>query len=350
MKIQLTKNKEVYNYCKPYVIAEIGANHNGDMELAKEMIDSAKKCGADAVKFQSWTNKSLIAEIEYENNQVYDDNPKKHWGSLKEMVTKYSLSKDQHLELKLYCDKVKIDFCSTPFSLEEADLLRELNVPFFKIASMDINNLSLLKHVASFHKPIVISTGMSSLSEIEKAISVIESAENNQIAILHCISIYPPEYRDINLNNISMLSQTFNYPVGFSDHSFGYAIPLAAVALGACIIEKHFTTDKDLPGWDHAISADEKELEIIIKESINISDSLGSHQRIVSKAEEEKKIKFRRSIVAKNNIKTGSFIKLSDLDFKRPGIGIRPDEYSYVVGRKASKDIKKDQLIKWDDL
>ncbi len=253
-------NKEIKNYGEPYIIAEIGANHNGDIELAKKLIDKAVECGADAVKFQSWTPTSLICKEEYDKNQVYNDSPKKHFGSLKAMVEKYYLREEQHFELKEYCDKIGVDFCSTPFSKEEVDLLMKLNVPFIKVASMDINNLELLRYMAKQNKPIILSTGMSTLGEIEKAVEVIEEEGNNQIILLHCISIYPPAYEDINLNNILMLEKAFNYPVGFSDHTIGTSIPLAAVALGSCIIEKHFTLDKDMPGWDHEISADPEEL------------------------------------------------------------------------------------------
>lgn len=265
MKVQLTPKKEVFNFCEPYIIAEIGANHNGDMDLAKKMIDSAVECGCDAVKFQSWTPDSLIAKEEYDRNQSYDDSPKKHFGSLKEMVEKYYLRDEQHFELKEYCESKGVDFCSSPFSNKEVDLLVSLGVPFLKIASMDINNIPFLKYAAKTMKPIVVSTGMSTLSEIEIAVKTIQEEGNSNIVLLHCISIYPPKDKDIHLRNITMLQQAFNLPVGFSDHSFGASIPLASVALGACIIEKHYTLDKDLPGWDHEISANPDEMKTISK-------------------------------------------------------------------------------------
>lgn len=342
--------REIKNYTEPYVIAEIGANHNGDIELAKQMIDKAIECGVDAVKFQSWTPTSLICKEEYDRNQVYTDSPKKHFGSLKEMVEKYYLKEEEHFELKKYCDAKGVDFCSTPFSKEEVDLLIKLNVPFIKVASMDMNNLELLKYMAKQQKPIILSTGMSTLAEIEKAIEVIEGERNNQIVLLHCISIYPPAYEDINLNNILMLEKTFGYPVGFSDHTIGTSIPLAAVTLGSCIIEKHFTLDKDMPGWDHEISADPSELKVICEESKNIVKSLGSFKRIVSEAEKEKLKKFRRSIIIARDMKIGEEIKLEDLEFKRPGTGIRPDEVKYVIGKKLMRDIEKDEILKWEDI
>jgi N-acetylneuraminate synthase len=344
------RNFELKDYSAPYIIAEIGANHNGDMDLAKEMILSAKKCGAHAAKFQSWTPSSLISNEEYQKNQKYDDNPKKHWGSLKDMVTRYYLKEEQHKELRDFCIKNEIDFCSTPFSVKEADLLEDLNVPFFKIASMDVNNLRLLRHVASYKKPILISTGMATLGEIETAIETMVKAGNEQIVLLHCISIYPPLHKDINLNNIISLRKAFGFPVGFSDHSIGYSIPLASVSLGSCVIEKHFTTDKNLPGWDHEISADPIELEIICRESININASMGTFKRVISEAEMEKRKKFRRSIVINKDLAKGSILKDSDLDFKRPGTGISPDLASSIIGRKLKQSLRSDEILKLSDL
>ena len=350
MKIQITSKCEVHNFSSPYVIAEIGANHNGDMDLARKMIDAAKACGADAAKFQSWTPKSLIAREEYERNQKYNDSPKKHFGSLREMVEKYYLREEQHWELKAYCDEIDIDFCSTPFSIPEVDFLNDMDVPFHKVASMDINNLDLLRRIAQTQKPVLLSTGMATLGEIEQAIRTIEDEGNRQIILLHCIAIYPPAFEDIHLRNIPMLQQAFGYPVGFSDHTVGVSIPLATVALGCCLIEKHFTLDKDLPGWDHEISADPAELETIVRESHNICLALGHSRRIVSQAEASKKLKFRRSLVTKKRLEKGHVIGEDDLEGKRPGTGIAPDEKKYVIGRTLARAIDADELICWEDL
>ena len=350
MSIMLTKKKNVYNYSEPYIIAEIGANHNGDMNIAKRLIDSAKEAGVDAVKFQSWQPGSINSLENYNRHQVYNDSLKKHFGSLWEMDVAYHLTFEQHQMLKDYCTSIQLDFCSTPFSSEEAKLLNELNVPFFKIASMDINNYQLLRLVASFGKPIIMSTGMSTISEIGNAVQVIESEGNKDIVLLHCISIYPPDYLDINLNNIPMLMTAFPYPIGFSDHSLGTAIPLASVALGACVIEKHFTLDKNLEGWDHAISADRIEMEYIVNESKNINKALGNSDRFVSRAELEKIKEFRRSIVTTHALRAGEMIKLEDLTAKRPGTGISPAEMQYVIGRLMSKDIGEDEIVSWNDL
>jgi sialic acid synthase SpsE len=348
-KIQLTKSKTVYNYSDPYIIAEIGANHNGDMDLAKQMIDSAIICGCDAVKFQSWQPNSIVSKEEYAKNQKYDDSPKKHFGSLREMVEKYYLTPEQHYELDNYCRTKNVDFCSTPFTNIETDLLNDIDVPFFKIASMDINNFGFLEYVASKKKPLVLSTGMSTLGEIESAISIINKTGNEEIVLLHCISIYPPLLEDIHLNNISTLQKAFGYPVGFSDHTIGYSIPLASVALGACIIEKHFTLDKDLPGWDHEISANPEEMTIICQESRNIVKSLGSFIRKVSSAEEEKKLKFRRSAVVKSDLESGHVLTINDIDFKRPGSGIQPEQINFLIGKKVKHKLEADQILKWSD-
>tara|TARA_B100000315_G_scaffold255043_1_gene297402 strand:- start:471 stop:1526 length:1056 start_codon:yes stop_codon:yes gene_type:complete len=350
MKIGLTEDILIENYSQPYIIAEIGANHNGDMALAMQMIDAAKKSGADAVKFQSWTTESLIAKEEYENNQSYDDSPKKHFGSLYEMVEKYYLRTDQHKELFDYCENMDISFISSAFSEQEVDILEELGVAFHKVASMDINNLFLLKHIASTKKPVVLSTGMADLKEIELAVKTIENEGNNSIVLLHCVSLYPPCYEDINLNNIKMLREHFGYPVGFSDHTLGYAVSLAAAALGACVIEKHFTTDKYLPGWDHEISADPTEMEILARESKHIAISLGTYERTLSSAEKEKRKKFRRSLVLTRNLKAGDVVRRSDLTAKRPGTGVSPDKSDRIIGKTVKRDMESDELVREEDV
>lgn len=334
----------------PYIIAEVGANHNGDMGLARQMINAAKECGCDAVKFQSWTPDSLIAQEEYVRNQKYYDSPKKHFGSLREMCEKYYLRKEQHYELFEYCGKAGIEFCSSHFSTKEADLLNEIGVRFFKVASMDVNNHSLLKYTASFGRPIVLSTGMATIGEIDAAVKVVESQGNNNLALLHCISIYPPEYKDVNLNNIPMLRRTFGYPAGFSDHSSGDALAVASVALGCRMIEKHFTLDKNLPGWDHEISADPEEMTRLVKGCKAVYMSLGTDRRVVSSAEEQKKLKFRRSLVAVKPLAKGHVLSEGDLVAKRPGDGIPPDELKYVAGRKLRRDIGQDEKLGREDL
>jgi N-acetylneuraminate synthase len=333
----------------PYIIAEVGSNHNGDMTLCRALIDAAVLAGAHAVKFQSWTDTSLIAEEEYANNTQYSDK-KRHFGSLREMVTAYQLTASQHREAHAHCRDRGISFCSTPFSIEEADLLEDLSVPFFKIASMDVVHLPLLKHVARKQRPILMSTGMATMGEIERAVETIRAEGNEQIVLLHCVSIYPPEYETIHLRNLATLQQAFDVPVGFSDHTLGTAVPLAAIALGACVIEKHFTLDQDMAGWDHAISADPEQLRTIVTEGRNIFTALGGSGRVITSAEMEKRKKFRRSLVTRRKLDRGYVLTEADLDAKRPGTGIAPNEIGYVVGRELMADLAADQVLHWTHL
>ena len=332
----------------PYVIAEIGSNHNGDMDLCFQMIDAAAKAGAHAVKFQSWSERTLIAKEEYERNTSYSDT-KKHFGSLHEMVVKYQFTPEQHVEALGHCKTRGIAFSSSAFSIAEVDLLDELDVPFIKIASMDINHFELLTHAARTGRPLVISTGMATLGEIEAALSVVRGQGNEESVLLHCVSIYPPEEDAIHLRNIAMLSSAFDVPVGFSDHTLGTAIPLASVACGACVIEKHFTTDTNLSGWDHAISADPHEMAEIVDGSRKVFRALGSTARVVSAAEAEKRKKMRRSLVTRRALPAGHRIGEGDLDAKRPGTGIAPDEMRYVLGRRLTTSVGEDKVLRWSD-
>ena len=351
MKIKLTTNIELFNYCKPYVIAEIGSNHNGDIELAKKLIRLAKDAGADCVKFQSWSKDSIFSTKVYESNFFLADDYRNRLDyTLESIVEEYSVSETELLELKKLADEIGIDCSSTPFSKKEVDfLVDELKTPFIKVASMDLNNYPFLEYIASKNLPIVISTGLSSLDEIEKAIQTIEQAGNRQICILHCISIYPPKDRQVNLRNIQTLQTLYPYPVGFSDHTIGISIPLASVALGACLIEKHFTLDKTMEGWDHKVSADFNELTEICSQSKRINDALGS-TRITVQENKEKKEAFRRSIVTTKSIKKGVKINMEDIDFKRPGEGLSPGEVKYVVGKSAKRDLEKDSIIYLEDI
>lgn len=333
----------------PYIIAEVGSNHNGDMELCRRLIDAAAEAGAHAVKFQSWSESSLIAREEYDRNPEYSDK-KKHFGSLREMVQAYQLTPEQHREALAQCRARGVAFCSSAFSPEEVDLLDGLNVPFIKIASMDIVNLRLLAYAAQTQRPLVISTGMATLGEIEQAAETVRAQGNDRIVFLHCVSIYPPSLDTVHLRNMETLREAFDVLVGFSDHTLGISIPLAAIALGACVIEKHFTLDKDLPGWDHAISSDPLELRTIAHGGLDIFRALGSRGRTVTDAEYAKRKQFRRSLVARRNLPAGHLVVGDDLDAKRPGTGIAPNEIGYVVGRTVADDIEEDQVIHWDDL
>lgn len=340
----------IKNYATPYIIAEIGANHNGDIKLAKEMIDIAKKNGADCVKFQSWTKDSIFSKTVYKKNYfLNDDYRNREDYTLEEIVDKYAIGRKEHLELKKYCDEIDIDFASTPFSKKEADfLVEDLDVPFLKIASMDLNNIPFLEYLATKNKPIVLSTGLSSISDISEAIAAIESCGNKEIIVLHCVSIYPPKDEQVNLNNIDMLRDVFGYPTGYSDHTIGTIAPILSISKGACLIEKHFTLDKEMEGWDHKVSANPQELEEIVAGCKRASTMLGSYKRTVT--ENKEKIEaFRRSIVASKNIKKGEIIGLDKIDFKRPGTGIEPKYHEFIVGKVALRDIEQDELIRLED-
>jgi len=352
MKIQLTKNKEVYNYSNPYIIAELGANHNGDMKLAKKLIIQAKEAGADCVKFQSWSKDSVFAKKKYKDNYfIADDYRDRTDYTLEEIVEAYSISEDELLDMKKFADEIGIDCTSTPFNKKEADfLVDKMDTPFIKVASMDLNNYPFLEYLAKKNKPIIISTGLSELYEIDKAVKTIEDAGNTQIVILHCVATYPPEDKDVNLNNIKTLMQTYpNYPIGFSDHTLGTAIPLASVALGVCLIEKHFTLDKNMEGWDHKVSATKEEMKEIVENSKRISESLGSF-RISATESDEKKREFRRSIVITRDMKEGNIISQSDIDYKRPGGGFDPDMTEFLVGRTVNKDLLNDHILTKEDI
>lgn len=332
----------------PYVIAEIGANHNGDMGLCMKLIEAAKACGADAVKFQSWSKDSLISKAEYARNTRYVSDDKRA-PSLEEAVERYQLTPAQHRDVAAYCQELKITFFSSCFSAREVDLLESLGVPAYKIASMDVNHLPLLEYVAGTGKPVILSTGLATLGEIETALGVLRRNGAGPVALLHCVSIYPSPPEIVHLNNIATLRQAFDVPVGYSDHSLGSAIPLAAIALGACMIEKHFTLDKKLEGWDHAVSADPDELRTIVEEGRNVFAALGSRVRAISDVQLEKRKAFRRRMVATRALAKGEAIAPRDVDFKRPGTGIRPDELPYTVGRTLARDVEAGDEIEWAD-
>ncbi len=350
MKVNLTANKYVYNFGKPYIIAELASNHNGDMEIAKQLILAAKEAGADCVKFQSWSKNTIFSKQKYlDNCFIGDDYRGRDDYTLEEIVEEFSVSEEQLLIMKKYADSLEIDFTSTPFSNREADfLVDDLDAPFIKVASMDLNNYPFLDYVARKGRPVMISTGLSQLYEIDKAIRTIENAGNNEIVILHCVALYPPQDEDINLNNIVSLRNLYPYPIGFSDHTLGYSVPLAATALGASVIEKHITLDKEMFGWDHKVSAMPDEMKIIVNESLRISKALGSH-RISCVEDASRRNEFRRSIVVTRDLKVGDVISREDCDFKRPGTGIQPGEIGYVVGRKLKRDIESDQILSWND-
>jgi sialic acid synthase SpsE len=352
MKIKLTSQKKVYNFCSPYIIAELGSNHNGDMDLAKKLIIDAKESGADCVKFQSWSKDTIFSRKKYEDNFfVADDYRTRVDFTLEQIVDAYSISEEELLGMKKFADEIGIDCTSTPFSKKEADfLVDKMDAPFIKVASMDLNNYPFLEYLAKKGKPIVISTGLSELYEIDKAVKTIENTGNNQIVILHCVATYPPVDEDVNLNNIKTLMATYpQYPIGFSDHTLGTTIPLASVVLGACLIEKHFTLDKDMEGWDHKVSATKEELKEIVENAKRIASALGSF-RITASETDEKKKEFRRSIVITREMKKGDIIKKEDIDYKRPGGGFNPEMTDFVIGRTINNNLEFDHILTKEDI
>ncbi|MGE4497259.1 MAG: N-acetylneuraminate synthase family protein [Deferribacterales bacterium] len=350
--IRLTKNKSVGNFCKPYIIAELGSNHNGDMKLAETMIMQAKEAGADCVKFQSWSKETIFSRKVYEENYfLKDDYRQREDFSLEAIVEEFSISEQELLNMKKLCDNAGLDCISTPFSKNEVDfLVNEMQAPFIKVASMDLTNYPFLEYIASKGKPVVLSIGMSNLSDVDRAVRTIEEAGNREIVILHCVSIYPPKDEDVNLNRMDTLRIAFpDYPVGFSDHTIGTSIPLAAVAKGACIIEKHYTLDKDMFGWDHKVSADYAELKEIVEGSARINTALGS-SRVITVENEERREAFKRSIILKRDYAPGEIISAGDIDYKRPGTGIAPEFRAMVAGRTVRNMIKADYPFSFEDL
>lgn len=341
---------EFREYSKPYVIAEIGSNHNGDMELAKKMIDEAKRCGADCVKFQSWSKNTIFSKKTYEDNYFLGDDYRNRTDyTLEEIVDKYHIGIEEHRLLKKYCDKVGIDFNSTPFSKTEVDLLvDELEVPFIKVASMDLNNIPFLKYIAKKGKTVVLSTGLGDLADVSDAVTCLKEFGCPEVVLLHCVSIYPPEDQQVNLNNIDMYRNTFGCKIGYSDHTLGIVAPIMSLAKGVCIIEKHFTLDKDMVGWDHKISANPEELKIICEAASSGYKMLGSYEKVVSESVERRDA-FQRSIVAARNIRMGEIITEADLDYKRPGTGIAPKYYEFIIGKRAKRNISYDEIIKIED-
>ena len=335
---------------RPYIIAEAGSNHNGDMKIAFQIIDAAKRAGADCIKFQSWSKDTIFSKKTYEDNFfLQDDYRNRKDYTLEEIVDEYSINFEQHYMLKNYCDKVGIEFNSTPFSNKEVDfLVDELNVPFIKVASMDLNNIPFLKHIATKEKPVIISIGLGSLADVDNAITCLEENGCREIVILHCISIYPPKDEEINLNNIDMLKDTFGYPIGYSDHSLGVIAPIVSMSKNICILEKHFTINKNMVGWDHKVSADENDMKQIVEAAKRVPVMLGRKRKIVVESKERRDA-FQRSIVASKDILKGEIIERDSLDFKRPGTGISPKYIDFLVGKKAKRNISYDEIIRLED-
>lgn len=340
-RISFNNKKVIEDYGRPYVVAEVNSSHNGNLEVARQMIDAAAEAGCDCVKFQSWSTKSLYSNTYYKKNPI-----------AKRFVDKFSLSPEQLKEMAIYCQSKGIDFSSTPYCESEVDfLIEECNAPYIKIASMEINNISFLKYIGAKGCPIVLSTGMSSSEEIDRAIKAIEETGNKNIVLLHCVSLYPTVLSTVNLNNIIGLREKYpDYPIGFSDHTDGDAAAVAATALGACLLEKHLTLDHTKVGMDNGMAIEPKELGILVSKCRDIQVAMGVKERIVLPEEIEQRKNMRRSIIAVQDIPKGTVITKDMLYAKRPGDGIPPDREDLVVGKTAVKDIEADTVIRIEDI
>ena len=324
-----------------YIIAEVGSNHNGSLEQAKKLIDAAVAAKADAVKFQIYKAESLYSKYTPEFSYLKGQN-------VYELIKDIETPREWLKELAGYCEAKNIIFLATPFDFVAVDLLDKY-VSAFKIASFEITDLELLKYVAEKGKPMIISTGMANLGEIEEAITAIKSVGNAGVILLHCNSLYPTPVEVVNLKAMETMRSAFKVPVGFSDHTLGIHIPIAAVAMGACVIEKHFTLDRTLPGPDHSFAIVPDELEEMVRCIRKVEKAKGNGIKEKSELEsEEMYIKARRSIHAKFDIPKGATITRDMLIIKRPGYGIKPKFIDIVVGKEIKKDVKEEEWITWD--
>lgn len=331
-----------------FVIAEAGVNHNGDLDLARQLVEVAASAGADAVKFQTFRAEKLVTagapKATYQQRQSGTEE-----GQLG-MLRRLELSREDHLELMALCRRLGILFLSTPFEEESADLLESLGVAAYKLPSGEITNLPLLAHVARKGRPLILSTGMATLGEIEAAVGAIAAAGNPDLALLHCVSSYPTAPADANLRAMATLASAFPCPVGYSDHTEGIAIPLAAVALGACILEKHFTLDRSLPGPDQQVSLEPDELKALVAGIRQVEAALGDGLKRPAACESNTAAVARKSLVAAMDIPEGAVLTAAAITLKRPGTGLPPALLPHLLGRCARTAIARDSLLRWEDL
>ena len=332
---------------KTIIIAEAGVNHNGDIETAKKLIDAAADSGVDYIKFQTFkadrivTKNAKKADYQIKNQDKSDD-------SQFNMLKKLELTEKDHYKLIEYCKSKKIKFMSSAFDIEGLKLLNKLNLDFFKIPSGEITNYPYLNKISKFNKKVVLSTGMSNINEIKAALDILTSKKVslNQITVLHCNTEYPTCFSDVNLNAMINIKNTFNVNIGYSDHTLGIEVPIAATALGAKVIEKHFTLDRNMPGPDHAASLNPTELKLMVKSIRNIENALsGTGLKTPSNNELKNIIPARKSIVAKFKINKGEKFSIENLTTKRPGNGICPMKWNDIIGKKAIKNYEINDMI-----
>lgn len=331
-----------------FIVAEIGVNHNGRLDLAERLVDSAKEAGADAAKFQAYKTERIVTKYaEKARYQKETTDPRK---SQYNMLKKLEIEAKGLREIHRYARKRNIMFLASAFDEESVDLLDSLDVPAFKVASGEVTNLPLLRYMGEKKRPMILSTGLSTLEEIGGALRIIREEGVEDIVLLHCVTGYPAKIDEVNLKVMDLLRRTFGFPVGFSDHTLGISVPTAAVALGAVLIEKHFTLDKNMAGPDHRASLEPNKFREMVSAIRDVENAMGNGVKRITIEEEEIKKAARRSIVARIRIPKGAIIRENMLGFKRPGSGIEPKDLDRVIGKKAKKDIEVDELITLDKL
>ena len=325
-----------------YIIAEAGVNHNGDINLAYQLVDAAKAAGVDCIKFQTFKSENLVShtaqKAEYQKAATGDS-------SQQDMLKQLELSFDEFVSLKKYCDRKGICFLSTPFDFESIEFLNSIEMPFWKIPSGEVTNYPYLVALAKTGKPVVMSTGMCEMQEIEDAIAVLRENGTSDIKLLHCNTEYPTPYEDVNLRAMKTLRDAFGVEVGYSDHTKGIEVPIAAVAMGASVIEKHFTLDRNMEGPDHKASLEPQELKQMVDSIRHIEAALGSGDKRPSPSEKKNMAVARKSIVAAKRIKAGDILTEENITVKRPGTGICPMRWKEVLGTRAVRDFEEDELI-----
>ena len=324
------------------IIAEAGVNHNGSLDMAKKLVDTAHACGADIVKFQTAKLDSLVSKSAH-----MADYQKKNTGveeSQKDMLKKLLLDFDEFVELADYCKKVGIMFLSTPFDIESIHFLKDMQ-DIWKVPSGEITNYPYLVEIAKTGKKVILSTGMADMEEIQSALDVLKNNGTKDITILHCTTEYPAPIKDVNLNVMKTFRSAFGLPIGYSDHTQGIEVDIAAVALGAEVIEKHFTLDRNLPGPDHKASLEPSELKAMVDGIRKIELAMGTEIKRPSEVELKNRDVARKSIVAKAIIKAGDILTENNITTKRPGTGINPMRWNEVIGTKAIRDFEEDELI-----
>jgi len=328
-----------------FIIAEAGVNHNGSIDLAKKLIDVASEAGVDAVKFQTFKAENLVSKNAQKADYQKETTDKAE--SQFEMIKKLELDTDTHIELIAYCKTKSIMFLSTPFDHDSIDMLNDLGLEIFKIPSGEITNLPYLRHIGKLGKKVILSTGMAEIGEIEDALNVLYNAGTNKsnITVLHANTMYPTPMQDVNLKAMVTIGDTFDIAYGYSDHTLGIEVDIAAVAMGASVIEKHFTLDKNMEGPDHKASLEPDELIAMVKGIRNIELALGSNMKKPSKSEMPNIQIARKSIVAKKAIKEGDILSEDNLAIKRPGTGINPMMWDSIIGSCAQKDYDEDELL-----